>query len=671
MIMKRSFYLVLLLTACLNLFAASIPVSGYTYTSAGKAVDAPLLFSVNEVFYPSGEVEYEDICYYSGELYVLDSLNGRIEVWKKDGTKSNVELFDENGEMWILSSPSGLFVSSRHILVAESSYVSSFDRTTGVIERVYTEPDDSLYDTTITYAPYKVLEDSTGNVYVLIRDFYYGAVLFSESGEFLGFYGANPLTLTAKQRLDQAWKKLLNRTQRDSMERFVPVAYSSFDIDDDDFVYTVSQDVEEENLKIRRVSPSGNGLWDGRNLTFGDVIADDEQVSDLYSTSRFVDISYFDGILYALDSARGRIFVYDGDGRLLGVFGALGTQRGTFSSPKAIERGDDCLYVLDGSSNITVFRETEYGANLIKGIKLYDDGLYEEASEYFEEVIRVFPESELASLSIGKSLQDTDGEKALEALKASGDREEYSRVFKSLRLSWARENGTYIILLILLLAVIYIIFHKKIESRVPSSLLTKHKNALLHPSDALWQMKRKKDFSYVFSSSIIILWFFIEILEYFATGYIFNENDKDEFNILLSFMSSMGFYILLCTVNWSVSTISDGNGTFKDIFCSLSYGVIPLIVAKLIALMLSYILTLDEAVFRTYVLVIAEVWMVFYFLIALATVHEYSISQVLKNAALTIVGMAFVLFLLFLVFVLIEHTISIFSIVVNEILLRR
>ncbi len=668
--MKKSGLLTVLLLLCITLPIGSTPVSGYTYLSSGKAVEAPLIYSVRNVIYPGEDAEYEDIFYYSDSLYVLDSLNGRIEKITSDGEKESVELYDESGEMWTLSSPTGLFISDRHILVAEGEYVSSFNRSTGVIEMLYTEPDDSLYDTTITYIPYRVLEDSAGNVYVLIKDFYYGAVLFSEDGDFLGFYGSNPLTLTAAQRIDQAWKKILNRTQRNSMERFVPVAYSSFDIDEDDFVYTVSEDVEEESLKIRRVSPTGSGLWDGRNLTFGDIIEDDESVEDLYSTSRFTDVCVEDDIIYALDSARGRIFLYDEEGRLVGAFGGMGTQRGTFSSPRSIECGD-YLYVLDGNSSITVFEKTEYGSALISGMRLYNDGLYEEAVPYFEEVLRVFPSSELASLALGKALQDVDGKRSLELLGSSGDREEYSRVFESLRLSWAREKGGIVIIAVFILVVLYLIFHKKLERVKLPEACERHRNALLHPSDALWQMKRKKNFSFASSLSVIILWFLIEIVTYFATGYIFNDNESDDFNILLSFMSSMGLYILLVVVNWSVSTITDGNGTMKDIFCSLSYGVIPLISAKIIVLILSYILTSDEGVFRTYILLIGEIWMVLYWLVALSTIHEYTFSQTLKNAVLTIVGMAFVLFLLFLAVVLAEHTYSIFSIIVNEIRLRR
>lgn len=668
--MKKIGLVSVLLLLCITLPIGSTPVSGYTYTSSGKAVEAPLIYSVRNVIYSDGNAEYEDICYYSDSLYALDSLNGRIEKISADGEKEIVCLYDESGDIWTLSSPTGLFISDEHILVAESEYVSSFNRTTGVIEMIYTEPDDSLYDTTITYIPYRVLEDSAGNVYVLIKDFYYGAVLFSRDGEFLGFYGSNPLTLTAAQKIDQAWKKILNRTQRSAMERFVPVAYSSFDIDEDDFIYTVSEDVDDESLKIRRVSPTGNGLWDGSNLTFGDVIDDDESVEDLYSASRFTDVCVEEDIIYALDSARGRIFLYDENGRLLGVFGGMGTQRGTFSSPRSIECGD-YIYVLDGNSNITVFEETEYGSALLSGIRLYNDGLYEDSSSYFKEVLRVFPESELASLALGKALQDEDGTEALKLLRNSGDREEYSRVFDSLRLSWARERGGIVITAVFVLVILYMIFHKKLENvKLPRSV-ERHRNALLHPSDALWQMKRKRNFSPAFSLGVIILWFLVEIVTYFATGFIFNDNEIDEFNILLSFMSSMGLYILLVVVNWSVSTITDGNGTMKDIFCALSYGVIPVIAAKIIILVLSYILTSDESVFRTYIMLIAEVWMVIYWLVALSTVHEYTFSRTLKNALLTVVGMAFVLFLFFLAVVLAEHTYSIFSIIFNEIMLRR
>ena len=654
------------------LFANQVPTDSYIYNSDGKSVETPPSFRFDRVIYPeNSKSSFSDLFIYDNTLFVLEKGNGTLIT--EDGER--LGFYTDLGEPWLFGEVSGLFIGEECIYIADSlnASVAVFDRESRRNILLISDPDTSDVGVSFSFIPSKVIADKAGNIYVLVRDMYYGALMFSSSGEFVGFYGANPMELSLKQKLDQSWKKLMNREQRDAMERFVPVAYSSFDIDEENFVYTCSYDITDESMKIRRINPSGKGRYDGKGLVFGDVIPPKESVEGLENTSHFVDVDISNDILYALDAARGRIFVYDESGSLITVLAGKGTQKGTFTNSVAIESDDERIYVLDGSdSSITVVKKTFYGENLFSALSLYREGLYVEALPYINEVLRIAPELEIAHLMKGKAYQKLgDNKSALDELKLSGDREQYSTIFEKIRLSFARENLGYIMLAIIIVLVIYMILRKRygVLFRLPgyvSYLIA----PLFHPFDLMWERKKKKTFSYLFATILLLLYFLFDILAYFSTGYAFNKNNAKEFNILLSIMNTAGAFLLFVTVNWLLSTISEGNGTYKEIYCASSYALIPLLFSNALNLILSHVLSLKEGVFMTWIESFAFVWAFCILFASISTIHEYSFSKTMKNLLMTLIGMVFALFLLFLSVVLFENTANIFSIIYNEIALR-
>ncbi len=668
--MRRVLLILNLFLISISLYADGVPFASYTYDSKGNAVESPSPFEAVRVIYPEEESLYSDLFISDGELYILDT--GKSVLRTADRI---LPFFNADGTEHVFCDAQGLYISQSSIYVADAGNceIAVFDKETMTLEAVIRNPDTSSVGVDIPFVPESVVADRAGNIYALVPDLYYGALMFSPDGDFIGYFGANPTELTISQRLDQAWKKLLNREQRDAMERFVPVAYTGFDIDNEDFVYTCSFGIENESMKIRKINPSGRGIWDDDNLSFGDMIPPEEAVDGLESSSHFVDVDINGIFLSALDTARGRVFTYDSDGNLISVIGGKGTQTGVFTDPQRIESNDEHIYVLDDAdSSITVFRATHYGRMLFEAVRLYSDGLYSEALPYWQEVLRINPGLELAHLGLGKAYEKSGEEAtALAELQLSGDRERYSEVFDTLRLGWARENLAWVLAVLVIAAVAVFIAEKRgVAFHVPERIRNAF-SPLFHPSELMWELKREKRFSLCFSTALLLSFFVLDVVRYFADGYAFNLNDRDEFSILMSAMNTIGLYMLFVTVNWAVSTISDGKGTYKEIYAASSYALIPLIGAGVVNLLLSHILTLDESVFMSWIAAVSYIWALAVLLLASASIHEYTAGKMLFTFILILLGMAFVLFLVFLFVILVENTMNIASIIFNEIALRR
>lgn len=670
--MKRLFLIIQFLILAFIIHANSMPTSSYVYDSKGKAISINGMYYLQDVAYPSNpDMKYTDFFIFDNELYILSESGSILTLGGEE-----IHLLDDDNNLFQFVSAQGLFMTEGNIYIADygngSVLVFAMDTKMNVL--TITEPDNQLYDSNVPFMPKKVIADKSGNIYVLVPDLYYGAVMFDSQGEFLGYFGANPTELTLSQMLDQSWKNLLNRTQRDAMERFVPVAYTSFDIDDEDFIYTCSSNIENEAMKIRMLNPSGKGLLDNKKIAFGDIFPDDELSDSLVNQTRFIDIDINNGLIAALDSARGRIFIYSEDGEVLNIFAGIGSQKGTFSKPISIEQDADHIYVLDDyDSSISIFAITSFGEAMLSAVSLFSDGLYQEASPYWREIQRVAPEFELAELGICKAEVDAKNYKvALRSLKLANDRVQYSLAFEKVRLDFIRSYFAWIILAIALLVLIYKISARKLRPYIKQSKrFALHKSAFFHPSDTLWQMKRKKEFTTLFPTIVFLAYFILSIIKYFNTGFIFNENDPDEFNILLQISSTIGLVVLWVVVNWAVSTISDGKGTLKEIYCSLSYVLIPMVVADIINLVLSHILIMEEGVFISWIDMASCIYSLVLLFIVVSTIHEYNLSKTIRNVLLTVLGILFIVFLVFLAIVLLENAMNIFSIIYNELALRR
>ncbi len=686
--MKRKLFalalaLLALAAAAAPVWAAEDPYVSYTYNADGSERPAPALYLPSQVadgrqLAGDALVNPSDLFLWQDTLYILDAGNSRLVLADPALQPAGVITFtDAAGALMQFTEAAGLFVGEGGIYLSDAGAlkVYRFDHT-GRLEQTYTQPDSPLYDKSIAFRATRLLVDTAGNLYALVEGQFSGAVMFSASGEFLGFYGPNEVEMTLDMLLDQSWRQVLSEEQQSAMGRFIPVAYTSFDIDGENFIYTCSKNALSVYSRVRRLNPSGKGLWDGRQLQFGDDIPGDQWVSGLGNTSQLVDLDIgADGLLSVLDAARGRVFQYDENGSLLGVFGGRGSQAGTFQDPAAIESAPGSLYVLDkAAGTVTLFSVTAYGSALQSAVSLYDRGEYEAAIPYWQQVIALDGGSELACLGMGKACYaQGDVATAMEYLRASNDVEQYSQVFENYRLEVVRSNFTpFVILLAVVLAALAVL--KKLRWFGLGAKLEpvrRHFRVLFHPGEALYDLRAKKQLSPWFAAAVVGVWFLLEVLAWFGTGFIFHTHEPDEFNLLFPVVSTVVAYCLWVLVNWAVSTLSEGKGTAKELWCASAYALLPYLFGKAAVLVLSHLFTLQEGAFLVWIQGAAFAWSVIILFGVLTTLHHYTLGKALGSVALTLTGIAIVIFLLFMAVVLFDHVSNLFMIVYNELTLRR
>lgn len=147
----------------------------------------------------------------------------------------------------------------------------------------------------------------------------------------------------------------------------------------------------------------------------------------------------------------------------------------------------------------------------------------------------------------------------------------------------------------------------------------------------------------VISSAVIYGLFFLDFMAFKTLkGFIYQTvkvEDMDIGSIVLGFFALLGLFIIC---NYLVTSINDGDGTFKQIFMIPAYGLMPTMIALFIVTTVSYMLTFNESFLLTLVLLIGITWSVITVFIGLQTVHDYTFGETVKSIILTVVFMVVV-----------------------------
>ena len=408
----------------------------------------------------------------NGDVYIADTGNNRIVVLDNSlkTVKNIITGYYKNGVMDTFNQPYGVAVSQNNqIYIADSQnrriVVLNMD---GSLEKIVSDPKSESLEDGYVFVPLKVTVDYADRIYVIAQNMFEGIMVFESDGKFASFFGTIDVKISAWEKF---WKRLATKEERSRQQLFIPTEFTGIDIDPDGFVYATN--IDSSGVQgVRRLNPRGEDvIKKGQNGNVGgDLwIAGSTEYA---GPSQFTDVVYRkNGIYSCLDKKRGRIFTYDHEGNLLYIFGGLGTQKGTFSMPVAIEDIGEQIVVLDATNaEILAFDLTEYGRLINEAVSLRYDGDETKAVALWERVLQLDENNELANTGIGKAyLTAGDYVNAMKYLKLGMNRDYYSIAYRRYRNEILTKNANYVLTGILVFIVAYLvlkpILKKKVEEK--------------------------------------------------------------------------------------------------------------------------------------------------------------------------------------------------------------
>lgn len=430
--------------------SAAVPYQSFNYDYWGNIVPSPAPYNPVECvdgssggkdgFSLPNDISVAE----NGDIYIADTGNNRIVVMDSSFSRKRIiSGFQYQGKQEAFNQPDGVLVGTDgtvHIADTENHRIVSLNPD-GTLLRTFGVPPNNLTGKNFIFEPEKIGVDSAGRYYVVAKNVFQGLMSFDREGKFSGFFG----TIKVQSSFaDRFWKLIATKAQKSQMQLFIPTEFSNLDIGKSGFVYATDLDYSSKQT-IRRINPRGMDVLVNYNPT--KPVCGDLSYTSLgpYSgPTKFVDIKVREkGIYSALDATRGRIYTYDGEGNLLYIFGGIGTEVGTFKLPAAIEVWNDRIYVLDrNQGRITVFHPSKYGSLINTAVGLRYDGEESKAVQYWQEVLKLDPNYELAYDGIGKSLLAANkNREAMAYLKKGMDKRYYSVAFRRYRNEWMEAHG--------------------------------------------------------------------------------------------------------------------------------------------------------------------------------------------------------------------------------------
>lgn len=688
-----------------------LPYSSYTYTRNGDYAASPAAYlTQNQVViegmdgtianYPTDFMISQN-----GNFIISDNGNNRIicldkafnPIWEIKDIKSPTGTIQLNKPYSVaIDIKENIYIADEGIKDAQGNSqglgrIIKLDKNRQLIT-VFERPVIKSFDSNYSYIPRKITVDESGRIYVIAQNINQGFIQLNAEGVFQGFLGAPKVVPDMLQLL---LRLVSTQAQIDRGSMFVPTEYNSVDIDTNGFLYAITNTYNQtdmnallysqrstgatsgQNEMIRRLNPSGADVMirNGGFSPIGDLkipnmnipgspILDRETTMGtdaVIGSSKFVDVKVIDeGIYFVLDGLRNRIFAYDYEGNMLLAFGSSGARSTSFITPVAIEYSQDNLYVLNSSNaSISVCKPTIYGNKLISATRYQKKGEYEKAETLWNEILNLNSNCEHAYYALGLiSLNKSEYKKSMELFEKSDSRTNYSKAFKYFRSEVIDRNFLFVILGIVIISIFlkYLLFLTKKIGKIKNKFgetIDKIRYSfyiLIHPFDGFWDIKHEKRGNLSIAISYYFLAGITAVLFKNASSFIFNSNDPRYTNVFIDFASVILPYVLFIISNWCLTTLMDGKGTFKDITKYVGYSLLPFILANIISFILTYALSLEEAMLISIVQGVGIIWTLFLILAGTISTHDYSFKKSLVTLSCSIIGIVIVIFIsLFLI----------------------
>ncbi len=602
-------------------------------------------------------------------IFIADSGNKRI--LKYNLRTDEIKVIGDG----ILNDPRGVHVGfDNNLYVADfgnkKAYQFLYDENTNTytLGVIYEKPVSGPYFSEgDPFEPTKIITDKGNNVYILLSGNSNGAAEYKNDGEFFGFFGGNRLPNTFENVIKSVF---FDETQRRMWFKMIPKPIYNLALDQNGLVITITKG--ERGYKKLNIA----------NIVYGKSIWGSDDLEDIFVGPN--------NTIFAI-SASGYIYEYTNEGGLLFGFSGPDTsgRKGLFQGPTGIAvDSKNNIYVLDGkTSSLQIFIPTVFAGLIHNAINYYQQGLYEQSKEPWQEVLRMNSAFDLANKGLGDAYYAEGNYKAaMHYYELSRDINGYSDAYWEVRNTALLSSASWLIYLLLFIIILVIVnkivpFMKYVKApfKKADAYLTRFKlynelkfnfYVMKKPTDGYYGIKKEQKSSHL-SSLILVMLFFISYLIYtYYTKFTFNPAIVAEIKITKLAIFIFVPLILWVIGNYLVCTIRDGEGTFTNVLHGTIYSLLPMTFTFLILTIISNFLTLNEAFIFDSIYYIGLGVTVFYLIYMVKEIHFYDVKPTIGNILLSIFTGLMLMVIVMIVYILLGEVVNLFLDIIKEVTSR-
>ena len=193
---------------------------------------------------------------------------------------------------------------------------------------------------------------------------------------------------------------------------------------------------------------------------------------------------------------------------------------------------------------------------------------------------------------------------------------------------------------------------------------------ITHPLDGFWDLTHERRGSYAAANTILILTLVVRLMKLRFTSFLFLAVYWEELNILL-YLASVVFPLMLFVLgNWALTTLFDGKGRLGQVYMASCYCLVPYPLMQVPLMILSNVVTADEAEFYSVLSALSLVWCALLFVAAMGQIHEYSAGKNLVFMVVSLFAMLVIVFIIMLFFSMISQGVAYFISTGKELMFR-
>jgi hypothetical protein len=154
-----------------------------------------------------------------------------------------------------------------------------------------------------------------------------------------------------------------------------------------------------------------------------------------------------------------------------------------------------------------------------------------------------------------------------------------------------------------------------------------------------------------------------------GAGYVMNPQGEYT-TIMMQLLVVFVPVLLFAIANWCLTTLFEGEGSFRDVFIAIGYSLLPLVITIIPTTFFSNYIVAEEVDLLSLIVVIGFVWSGFLIFFGTMVTHDYTMGKNVITVIGTIGGMAFIMFLGLLFTSLVMDIVTFITNYVSEIIYR-
>lgn len=195
---------------------------------------------------------------------------------------------------------------------------------------------------------------------------------------------------------------------------------------------------------------------------------------------------------------------------------------------------------------------------------------------------------------------------------------------------------------------------------------------IVRPIRNFYDLKHEKEGNLGAALTIVGLVIMTFIFKRQLTRFVFQNPflDPKDLNIISEALGIIVPFILWCVSNWCLTTLMDGDGSFRDIVIASGYALFPLVIINIPMILLSWVLTIDEGGFYFILDSTATAWTLLLIFISTMVTHQYTLKKTIFTTVLIIIGMGLIAFIALLFVTLIQQMYGFVYSIYKELIFR-